>query len=1248
MNPLFLRRTVVLNLAWAALLFLPCGGHAMNLTDLASRIVPIQIDQEALASPNVLMDEVTPETAVTVLFTLDNEAGAYNYGLFVPSASDTAISLNGRHLDTDPYHASDGDLLQIPRESLVSGTNVLEITRTPATATSSWVGLTMFSLSNTSEEVHFSEMFSEARSRTTQRLAEAPPYPASQDQFDVLYYDCYWEPSMSASSLTSATVLMRAKVTNGPLQTIGLDFDTNAGAMVVSRVDQGPGTSALTPSLDTTNNWLTVTLPTALATGQEFQLRIGYSGTPRASFTGYLARPYTRSTHGSSVPVVYTASQPYGARRWWPCKDRPDDKATTTIQRIGVPSGLGYQVMSNGVKRSVTAGPTAGLETWVWESTYPITTYLVAFSVSNYTYSNGVYTSRDGQTTMPIVHAIYPENSGSEGNGAAGTLDVLNYFADTFGEYPYLSEKYGTASWNISFGIEHQTGTGMPGANQGVSESVGDGRTRRNMHELAHMWYGDKVTYATFDHVWLGEAFATYAEALWQEHASGSAAYHTYVNNWTYTITDPIVDPVADGYDTYVTYRRGAWVLHMLRHTIGEAAFFQTLKNWATPPSPATPQSGYRSAYSAQFQQTAEAASGMNLSAFFAQWLYRPDTDGATLPDYRFEGSSSKTGSDYNVAFGIEQLQTGSVPFTMPLDVKVTMSDGSSTVAVIQNASKTLASYNINVGASRPVEVDLDPDNWVLNNQHASVNTVGLPPAATGIAYSRTLRASGGSGTYTWTKTAGPAWLTVSSGVLSGTPPTAGSYSVTIQFQEAGVSARTFTLSLDVSDPPPPPPVVINEVLFDVYNVTDAGEYIELYNTSTTPADISGWQVVLVNGGTGTSYATITIPASTVLAGNDYYVIGNSTTLGAVYPGVVDQNYNLDNAIQDGPADAIVLKSSLGVRVDSLNYMADTVFGTGAETANALAEGGTGRATSKPIAQSTQQIVLGRFPNGVDTGNNLNDFACIPASPGAANVPQFTMPFTDDFNSGSPNAAWRGAFVNPRTVDPTASGKPGIASPAGGQVLEVVDTSGGGDTAFLPAAVSQINFEGYLWTPQDITLTTTGWSTGVGIDTRDDSAWFSNSAGLAIEHGFYLEYQNGTLNNTSPTTLKGGAIPAHAGVMKFYAINGNSAVNVGNSSVTVNELGSYTVPAGSRNAWNTFRLEFDRPANRVAAIFAGVTLYDGVIPPGNFASAGGVVVGFREIHSGSPNSGNREGTWVDGIKVNTNGVPVTMSHFEME
>src|SRR5205807_121686 len=139
------------------------------------------------------------------------------------------------------------------------------------------------------------------------------------------------------------------------------------------------------------------------------------------------------------------------------------------------------QVVSNGRLSGITSAG-AGLETWTWVNDFAIATYLVSVCISNYSYSSATYIGLDAMTTMSIRHAIYPENVGTEGNGAAGTLNVMNFFAQTFGEYPFLSAKYNTATHNSGSGMEHETCTSMPG---GATAGVGDGYTRRNVHELS-------------------------------------------------------------------------------------------------------------------------------------------------------------------------------------------------------------------------------------------------------------------------------------------------------------------------------------------------------------------------------------------------------------------------------------------------------------------------------------------------------------------------------------------------------------------------------------------------------------------------------------------------------------------------------------------------------------------------------------------------------------------------------------------
>ena len=724
-------------------------------------------------------------------FELTGEEARRCYALRVPWGAVEEIRFNGRRLDVDPLPRSDGNLYRVPEFYLREGTNVLELVFPEKTGKSaSLAGTALFALDGTFEEVHFGRVFAENVPRV------APPADPSQAKIDILHYDCTWQPSMSTSVLQSASVVVRARSLENGLTTCVLDFDSNDGALAISSVDSGAGTPTLAYTVDNTNKKLRITLPSPVSLGEEFVVRVNYSGTPRPS--GTFGAPYVRSTHGSpAVSVVYTFSEPYGARQWWPCKDLPDDKASSSVQRIIVPKGQGWQVVSNGkLEQIVDNGAT---ETWVWVNHYPIATYLVSFCVSNYTYVSGTYVSRDGTTTMTVAHAIYPENLSIEGSGAAGTIQVLNFFADKFGEYPFLDEKYYTASHNSSSGMEHQTCTSMPGGD------VFDGMQRRNVHELSHQWFGDKITPYTFDHLWLNEGFATYCEALWDEYKFGTYAFWSRVNGWSVSTTQSVAGPSSDNFSGAAVYRKGAWVLHMLRHVVGEDTFWQILRTWAQNAAVA-----YGTAVSDDFETVAEAVSGKDLTTFFAQWLWRSDSSNPPAqPTYRFNASTTRSGEKWVLALSTTQAISGT-PYVMPLDYFVVCQDGSTTTVRIENSSLS-AVDTVDLGSSVPLEVDLDPDNWVLKSMGLSINTCSLGSISLNKPFQYRLQASYGAGGYTWTGGTGlPAGLSLSSsGLISGTPTAAGKYTVTVTVTDANSDTRSTTLALEVVNDPLPPEVIV-------------------------------------------------------------------------------------------------------------------------------------------------------------------------------------------------------------------------------------------------------------------------------------------------------------------------------------------------------------------------------------------------------------------------------------------------------
>lgn len=607
------------------------------------------------------------------------------YTLYLQGKSDQAplVYLNDDKIDSSPVIRSDGILIRIPPGILKQyEVNRLEIVNAKY-APLKFDSASMFSLLDTFEEVHFEQAFSEIK------VLSQPPKHPNQDKYDALHYDLSLELTMGSRLIKNGRLIFEGKVTAAPFTQLVLDFHPNGGSMDIKQVTSG--TVGLSYSIDSSNNWLIIDLPDSLNVDNEFKVSIDYMGYPNTA--GVWGAPYRAESH-NGTPVIYTFSQPYGARHWWPCKDIPEDKATIDLH-ITVEGD--YMVVTNGKLTGIDS-PGEGRYTFHYSETYPIVTYLVSICCTNYKLSRKDYTTPDGSKTMMLGHYLYPENYEAEKNGYIGTLEAMNLYVDLFGEYPFINEKYVTATHNSGSGMEHQTCTSMPEMNLST-----EGRHRRNIHELAHMWFGDSVTMHHYDHLWLNEGFATYAEALYHEHYNGDAAFHAFVNGWEgsgVSDTIPLVSSNADRFYMSVVYRRGAWVLHMLRHVVGDDIFFQALRNYYNAHA-------YGTALTPDLQDQFELLYGKSLQWFFDEWVY-----GTGRPTYSW-GWTSETGAKNLVHLRLLQTQSGDA-FTMPVDVKVSDISGNSKIFVVWNDQKE-QQFDIDTGNIVPFEVDIDPDNWILN-----------------------------------------------------------------------------------------------------------------------------------------------------------------------------------------------------------------------------------------------------------------------------------------------------------------------------------------------------------------------------------------------------------------------------------------------------------------------------------------------------------------------------------------------------
>ena len=429
-----------------------------------------------------------------------------------------------------------------------------------------------------------------------------------------------------------------------------------------------------------------------------FSLTIFYQGTPDHCGAGGF-----KFDEHQNIGHVWTLSEAYCARSWWPCKDDPSDKADSVNIIVSVPIEPAYIVASNGLLSSTTINNNK--KTYFWKESYPITTYLVSLAIYPYIKWVDQYVSPISSDTMLIEHYVFPDRYEASYPNYSLTKDMLSFFSELFGEYPFISEKYGHADFTWGGGMEHQTLSSMGSFSQNLM-----------VHELGHSWWGNLITCKTFNDIWLNEGFARYCQALWAEHMYGREAYFDFMNNHAYygAGTIYVENPSSNSqiFSAGLSYNKASWVLHMLRHKVGETMFFDILKSYASNDS-----LSYNAASTSDFQKVCEDISGLDFEQFFQQWIY-----GERYPKYELSWWHEGNGI-YNVK--IDQVQSYNF-FSMPIDLKFSGSAGpmlvDTTIVIENNNSSQLYEFS---GFNFLVEnVMLDPENWILKEATYSVNEI--------------------------------------------------------------------------------------------------------------------------------------------------------------------------------------------------------------------------------------------------------------------------------------------------------------------------------------------------------------------------------------------------------------------------------------------------------------------------------------------------------------------------------------------
>ena len=492
---------------------------------------------------------------------------------------------------------------------------------------------------------------------------------------DAIHYRIHLDLKEAGEEIQAETEILLAFTGDG-VKEVALDF-------VGLSVD-GVTEEARPAKFTHADGKLKVALQSSYRRGDRCWLRIKYHGRPSDGL--YIKK----NKFGDRS--IFADNWPNRAHHWFPAIDHPYDKATV---EFFVTAPDRYDVVANGTLLETTSKQN-GTKLTHWSEATPIPTYCMVVGATEFSVINA-----GSWNGIPLFYYLYPKDRDQGIKDYGRALQMVEFYTNLIGPYPY--EKLALVESSTRFG-------GMENSsNIFFDERAFNGSGKLEgvvAHEIAHQWFGDSVTEADWHHLWLSEGFATYFGRLFFERADGRDKFVSQMlaDKESYLKTygkdpRPIYDPsITDLFKLLNAnnYEKGGWVLHMLRHVMGDERFFAGIRDY------------YRSyrdrnALTSDLQRVMEFHAGRPLDWFFTEWFYEP---GYPVFDavWRWDDGAKE------LRLRIAQKQEKTI-YRMPLDVEIKLGD--QTQREVIQVSERAQTFTFKLSA-RPQRLAVDPDEWVL------------------------------------------------------------------------------------------------------------------------------------------------------------------------------------------------------------------------------------------------------------------------------------------------------------------------------------------------------------------------------------------------------------------------------------------------------------------------------------------------------------------------------------------------------